>query len=155
VNDDDRLRWARALTTAGWLLVFAYLALVVTQLRRAVATTRSSFPDGVWGSRLETVSFVAQPFNTLLLAAAAGAGAVATVAVGARVDRRHVWLEQLVRVVAGLAYVVAAIAALRVIVLFAGGPDAVDDFGAILNQLGGILVCAATVRLCLEAERTP
>ena len=28
MRDDDRLRWAQALTTAGWLFVIGYMAFV-------------------------------------------------------------------------------------------------------------------------------
>ena len=43
----DRQRWAVALTTAGWLVLAAYLLLLIAQIRRAFAVTVASFEDGV------------------------------------------------------------------------------------------------------------
>ena len=62
-----RIRWVDALTTAGWCLWLAYLALVAIELRRAFAITTSRFEDGVWGQRVETISFVSIPQNSIVL----------------------------------------------------------------------------------------
>lgn len=148
------MRWATTLTAAGWMFAFAYLALVTAQLRQAFAIEASSFDDGLWGARVERVSFVALPQNVLLLVAAAAAGAVATLLCRDLADRTHMWLAQLVRAVAGICYVVVAIAALRILVLLTHHPDAVGDFGAILSQLAGILTALAASRICLETERS-
>jgi hypothetical protein len=136
------------------LFVAAYVALLTAQLRRAAALTEASFDDGVWGQRLETLSFVVFPQTLVVLAPAAAAGAAATLISGSLVDRTETWQAQLVRVVAGVCYMVILVAVMRIIALFVGGPDVVGDFGALLQQLGGILMAVAMIRVCLEAERS-
>ena len=154
MTERERVLWARTLTTAGWLITTAYLALVTAQVRRAAAISQGSFDDGVWGQRLETVSFIAFPQNMVILTPATGAAAVATVISVGLVDRVEIWLAQLTRVLAGVCYVVIVLAALRMLALFWQGPDLVGDFGALLTQLGGILIALAISRVCLEAEHS-
>jgi len=154
MDDTDRARWARALTTAGWLVAFAYIGLLTAQLRLAFAIDESAFDDGVWGARIERVAVIAYPQNLLVLVPAASAGAIATVLARGRLDRTDMWLAQLVRIVAGICYVAIAIAAIRTVALITTSPDAVGDFASMLRQLGGVLIAAAMIRVCLEAERS-
>ena len=154
MNHTERLRWARALTTAGWLFVVAYLAFVTAMFRRASALKSGSFDDGVWGQRIEIMSFVSIHQNVVMLAPAAAACVGATLLVGDVVDRTDLWLTRLVRVVAGLSYVVIAVAGIGIIALFFRSPDSVSDLGALLGRLGGILMAIAMIRVCLEAERS-
>ena len=154
MGDRDRIRWAGALTTAGWLVLSAYLLLLVSQIRRALAVRVASFEDGVWGQRIELVSFVTLPSNVVILVPAAGAGVLAMVLLRDLPDAgRRSWAPQLVRIVAGLCYVVIALAVLGVLDVFAQTPDSVGGTAAILNRLGGILIAIAMIRVCLEAER--
>lgn len=155
--DHDRLRWARAVTTAGWLTLAAYLLFVVGQIRRAIAVEVGSFEDGVWGQRIELVSFVTLPQNLVILVPAAAAG------VGAMwierdphdlLEQPASWAPQLVRMVAGMCYVVILLAVLGVIDVLAQTPDSVGGTAAILNRIGGILMAIAMIRICLEAERS-
>ena len=154
MSDDERLRWARALTTCGWLFVVAYLAFVTAMVRRASALKSGSFDDGVWGQRIEIMSFVSIHQNVVMLAPAAAACVGATLLARDVVDRTHLWLAQLVRVVAGLNYVVIGVAVIGIIAVFFRSPDSVGDFGALLGRLGGILMAIAMIRVCLEAERS-
>ncbi|NNE12898.1 MAG: hypothetical protein HKN41_11725, partial [Ilumatobacter sp.] len=50
-DEQERLRWARALTTTGWLFVLAYVGFIMWQVRRAFLITESSFEDGLWWQR--------------------------------------------------------------------------------------------------------
>jgi ABC-type sugar transport system permease subunit len=154
VNDDDRVRWARALTSAGWLFVFAYLAFVTSTVRRAAQIRSSSFDDGVWGQRIETVSFVAIPQNLIVLAPAAVAAVAASLVAASIVDRTEIWLAQLVRVVAGVSYVIVAVATIGIVAVFFRNPDAAGDLESVLSRLGGVLMSLAMIRVCLEAERS-
>jgi hypothetical protein len=154
MTDDERVRWARALTTAGWLFVIAYLAFVTAMIRRASRITSGSFEDGVWGQRIEIVSFVSIHQNVVMLAPAAAAAVGATLLIRGRADRTQMWLAQLVRVVAGISYVIIAIAVIGIIGVFFRTPDGVGDIGALLGRLGGILMAIAMIRVCLEAERS-
>jgi hypothetical protein len=151
----DRQRWAVALTTAGWLVLAAYLLLLIAQIRRAFAVTVSSFEDGVWGQRIETVSFVTLPQNLVILVPAAAAGVAAVMLLrDAPLQLQGSWARQLVRVVAGLCYVVVVLAILGIVDVFMQTPDSVGGTSAILTRVGGILMAIGMIRVCLEAERT-
>jgi hypothetical protein len=154
VNETERWRWAGALTTAGWCFFVAYLLLVVAQFRRAFAIRTSSFPDGVWGQRAETISFVALPQQVIVLVPAVAAG-VAAVLVGRSTDGGPgPWSVQLVRLAAGTCYVAMALAFIGIIDVFAQAPDALGSIFDILVRLAGVVVAAGLVRLCLEVERS-
>jgi hypothetical protein len=155
VGERDRVRWALALTTAGWLVLSAYLLFLIGQLRRAIAVRVGSFEDGVWGQRIELVSFVTLPQNIVILVPAAAAGAGAMVLLRDLPDElQRSWARQLVRVVAGLGYVAVLLAALGIVDVLWQTPDSVGGTSAILNRVGGILIAIALVRVCLEAERS-
>ena len=154
MSDHDRVRWARALTTTGWLFTLAYLGFVTATFRRAFAIKSSSFEDGVWGQRAEIMSFVSTHQNVIMLVPAAAAGVAATLLARDLVDRTDMWLAQLVRVVAGLSYVIIVIAVIGIVDVFLRSPDGVGDFGALLGRIGGILMAVAMIRVCLEAERS-
>jgi hypothetical protein len=145
--------WAVALTTAGWLVLAAYLLLLIAQIRRAFAVTVASFEDGVWGQRIELVSFVTLPQNLVILvpAAAAGVGAVMLLR---ETPEEIPWARQLVRITAGLCYVLVALAVLGVVDVLMQTPDSIGGTSAILTRVGGILMAIAMIRVCLEAERS-
>lgn len=153
MSDHDRLRWARALTTAGWLFVIGYMAFVTATFRRASALRSGSFEDGLWGQRIEIMSFVGVAQNVIMLVPAAAACVGACLLVGELADRRQLWLAQLVRVVAGLSYVIIAVAAIGIIAVFFRSPDSVTDLADLLGRVGGIMMALAMIRVCLEAER--
>ena len=153
MDDAERIGWARALTTAGWLSVLAYFTYLVTQVRRAVAIERASFDDGLWGQRVEIVSFATIPQNVVILMPAAAAAVAGTLLVRGVADHREMWLAQLVRAIAGVCYLVIALAAIGIVAVFWRTADGVTDVTAILGRVGGILAASAMVRVCLEAER--
>ena len=151
----DRQRWAVALTTAGWLVLAAYLLLLIAQIRRAFAVTVASFEDGLWGQRIEIVSFVTLPQNLVILVPAAAAGVAAVMLLrDAPLQLQGSWARQLVRVVAGLCYVVVVLAVLGIVDVLMQTPDSVGGTAAILTRVGGILMAIGMIRVCLEAERT-
>ncbi len=152
-RDNRYLGWARALTTAGWLVLLAYLAFLVGLIRRASAISSSSFEDGVWGQRFEVVAFAALPQNLTILVLAAAAAAGGAVLASGRVNPSSMWITQLVRTVAGTAYVVALLAILGIIDEFWQTPDSIGGTGSMLNRIGGLLMISAVIRVCLEAER--
>jgi hypothetical protein len=154
VSDEERVRWGRALTTAGWLFVVAYLTFLTAQIRRAFAIREASFEDGLWGQRIEQISFASLPQNLIVLVPAAAAAVTATLLVRGIVDRFDVWLAQLVRATAGLSYVVIVLAAIGIIAVFWRSPDGVGDVTAVLGRVGGIVMSIAMIRVCLEAERS-
>ena len=153
MTERERLRWAKALVFTGWMFTLAFVAILVIQVRRAAAVGDSRFVDGVWGQRAELVSFATLPQNAVVVVPALVAGLVAAWLVRPLVDPIVVHAQWLLRFVAGLAYVIIALAALGIVaVFFQGNFDSVGDVGAILGRLGGIAVGLAIVRLCTEAE---
>ncbi len=153
MTEREREHWARASTTAGWLVVVGYLGIVVLQIDRARRTTEAAFEDGVWGQRIEQVSFVAIPQNIIVLFAAALV-AVGAVGVGrGTLADADVWLDRLVRVVAGTAIVAILFAVIRVLDVVIRDPETGGDLPDIVSRLSGILIGIAVVRLCLAAER--
>ena len=153
MSEFQRERWAGALTTAGWLVFSTYVLLVVVQFRRAIAIRDSSFEDGVWGQRVETISFVTLPQNLVILVPAAAAAIAATMLMHGLDRPPPPWSGQLVRAVAGTSYVVIGLAVLGILDVFAQTPDWVGGSGALLSRVGGILMAAAMIRVCLESER--
>lgn len=153
MNEHDRVRWARALLFAGWMFVLAYLGELIGQIRRAAATNQGSFEDGVWGQRIELVSFSTLPWNLTTVVAAVAAAVSGTLLVRSLVDPVVVHLVRLTRIIAGLGFVVGTLAVVGIIGVFFRNFDPVVDTGAVLGRLGGIAIAAATIRLCLEADQ--
>jgi len=151
--EQRHLGWARALATAGWLVLMAYLAFLIGLIRRASAISSSSFEDGVWGQRFEVVAFASLPQNLVILLPAAAAAAGASVLASGRADQSSMWITQLVRTVAGVAYVVALLGILGIVDEFWQTPDSIGGTGSMLSRIGGLLMVAAVIRVCLEAER--
>jgi hypothetical protein len=154
MSDDERVRWARTLAASGWLFVLAYVGFITWQVRRAFLITEGSFEDGLWWQRIEQISFLSLPENVMVLVPAAGAAAVGTLLVRGIVDHSVLSLTQLVRIVAGLGYVVILIAALGIIGIFFRNADSVGDLAAFILRLGGIAMAIAIIRICLETERS-
>jgi hypothetical protein len=152
VNERDRIRWARALVFAGWMFVLAYLAFLVSQIRRAAAVTEASFDDGVWGQRIEQVSFATLPQNVVILVPAVIAVVAAAWLVRPLVDPVVVHVSWLIRTIAGFGFLVIALALLGITEVFSRSFDPVGDVTAILLRLGGVLIGVAIVRVCTEAE---
>lgn len=153
MSEHERLRWARALATAGWLFVSAYVGYIMWQVRRAFLITEGSFEDGLWWQRVEQISFLSLPQNLMVLVPAAACAALGSVLVRTAVDHAVINLSQLTRVVAGLALVAIGIATLGIVGIFFRNADSVGDLAAFVLRLGGIAMAVAIIRICLEAER--
>lgn len=152
MTEHDRIRWSRALLFVGWMSVLAYLGYLITQIRRAAAVRTGSFEDGIWGQRVELISFASLPQNVVILAPAVAAAIAGSLLVRSLVDPVVVQLQVLVRIIAGLSLVVIALGIVGIIGVFFRNVDSVGDVGAILGRLGGILLGAGAVRLCAEVE---
>lgn len=153
MSELEQLRWARALATAGWLFVLAYVGYIMWQVRRAFLITEGSFEDGLWWQRVEQISFLSLPQNLMVLVPAAACAALGRVLVRAAVDHAVINLSQLTRVVAGLALVAIVIAALGIVGIFFRNADSVGDLAAFVLRIGGIAMAVGIIRICLEAER--
>lgn len=152
VNEHDRIRWAHALVFAGSMSVLAYVTDLVIQIRRAAALRDPSFEDGVWGQRIELVSFATLPQNQVILIPAVAAAVSGALLVRSLVAPVVVQLGWLIRVIAGLSFVIVVLAVIGIVAVFFRQYDSVGDTSAILGRLGGIAMAAATIRLCFEAD---
>ena len=155
MSDTERIRWARALLFAGWIFVAAYLTLLVIQIRRASIITESRFEDGVWGQRIETVSFATRPQFVLVVVAATAAGVIGLLLVRNAGDPSELALSALVRVVGGMSLLIALLAIVGIIAIFFRSGDSVTDLETVMGRAGGMLIAIACLRLCTEAERSP
>ena len=153
----DRIRWITTATHVGWLTLTAYLALIIIELRRAAAISESRFEDGVWGQRIEIVSFVALPQNAVILVPPA----IAAVVAGALIAALHpddrpdlTWSRRLARVTGGLAIVVIALAVIGIIGIPFRYADPLADLAAIVGRLAGVAISLAVIRLCRESAES-
>jgi len=153
VTDADRLRWVRALTTAGWIALVSYLGIVVIEVRRAAAITTSRFEDGVWGQRVEIISFVTLPQNiAVLMLPVATAATAAVMLAGVHPDDRGdtVWLTRLTTVTGGVCVVAIFLALLGIGGIPFRYADPLADLGALVGRLSGIAMAAGALRLLRE-----
>jgi hypothetical protein len=151
VTVSDRIRWIATATYVGWLTLSAYIALIIIELRRAAAISESRFEDGVWGQRIEIVSFVALPQNAVILVPPAIAAAVAGALIAAlHPDDRPdlTWSRRLARVTGGIAFIVIALAAIGIIGIPFRYADPLADLAAIVGRLAGVAIAIAVIRLC-------
>jgi hypothetical protein len=153
VNVADRDRWAATLGTAGWLFLVAWLALLVTQLRRAAILKSSPFEDGVWGQRAEIVSFVTLPQNLVVLVPAVACAALAAALTSPHPEMQSIWRTRLNRFAAGACYVAIALATFGILDVFAQNPDSDGAVAAVLPRAAGVLMAVGMVRVCLLVER--
>ncbi len=153
MTDSDRLRWVRALTTAGWIALVSYLGIVVIEVRRAAAITTSRFEDGVWGQRVEIISFVTLPQNiAVLMLPVATAVTAAVMLAGVHPDDRGdtVWLTRLTTVTGGVCVVAIFLALLGIGGIPFRYADPLADLGALVGRLSGIAMAAGALRLLRE-----
>lgn len=151
LNEVEQTAWARACTTAGWLGLLGFLSILAVNIQRARVVSRPQFSDGVWGQRIEILSFTAAPQNAVVLAVAAVAAVAAWVVAG---PDRDVWVDRLVRAVAGAAVVTAVLAGLGVLWGAARGSESVGDFSFLISRAGGLAIAVGIVRVCLVVERS-
>ena len=153
MTDSDRLRWVRALTTAGWIALVSYLGIVAIEVRRAAAITTSRFEDGVWGQRVEIISFVTLPQNiAVLMLPVATAVTAAVMLAGVHPDDRGdtVWLTRLTTVTGGVCVVAIFLALLGIGGIPFRYADPLADPGALVGRLSGIAMAAGALRLLRE-----
>ena len=144
----------RALTTAGWVALALYLGIIAIEVRRAAAITTSRFEDGVWGQRIEIVSFVTLPQNiAVLMLPVATAVTAAVMLAGVHPDDRGdtIWLTRLTTVTGGLCVVAIFLALLGIGGIPFRYADPLADLGALVGRLSGIAMAAGALRLLREA----
>lgn len=152
MNEHDRIRWAKAALFAGWMFVLSYLSYLVVQIRRATAIRSGSFEDGVWGQRIEQVSFATLPQNLIVLVPAVIAAVTGALLVRSLVAPVVVQIGRLTKAIAGLGFVVVAVAVIGIVAVFFRNYDAVGDTAAIIGRLGGVFMALAIIRVCFEID---
>ena len=149
----DERGWARAITGAGWACVVAYVALVAILVNRARLTDDAGFRDGVWGQRLEVLSFAAFPQQLAVLVPAAIAVVATSFLDRDAVDSVEPWRQRLVRVTAGTAIVAVVLAFADILAVVLADDQSVGEFGDVLQRVAGVALAWGVIRVCLEAER--
>jgi hypothetical protein len=114
--------------------------------------SQASFEDGIWGQRIEQVSFATLPQNVVILVPGVIAVVAAAWLVRPLVDPVVVHVSRLIRTIAGFAFLVIVLALLGIAAVFLRSFDPAGDVTAVLLRLGGVLVGVAIVRVCTEAE---
>ena len=131
----------------------SYLGIIAIEVRRAAAITTSRFEDGVWGQRIEIVSFVTLPQNiAVLMLPVATAVTAAVMLAGVHPDDRgdSVWLTRLTTVTGGLCVVAIFLALLGIGGIPFRYADPLADLGALVGRLSGIAMAAGALRLLRE-----
>lgn len=150
----DRARWSSAFTMAGWCALIAYLGLIAIEVRRAAAITTASFEDGIWGQRVETISFVTIPQNIIVLVIAAICVAVAAIISSTiHPDDQPPQSARtlLARVIGGLSVISIGLALLGLGGIPFRYVDPLADLGALVGRAAGVALAAASSRLAREA----
>jgi len=128
--------------------------LLVAQVRRAALLDSSSFEDGVWGQRIEWMSFVSLPQNMVVLVPAAACAALASVLVADLARRRALWSAQLNRVTAGANLVAIGLGTLGVLDVLVQNPDEDGSIAAILTRVGGVMMAIGMIVVSLHVEHS-
>lgn len=140
----------RTLTTFGILTYVAWLIFLFRQVERLVRVTEQRFA-GEWDQRIEVLSFVVLPPNTLLIFAPAIAAAAGTWLAGSEQRLELAILLRITRWSANLMIAIAVVSAISTIFNDSGSPTRVGDLGL---RIGGILAALAASQLCRGAERS-
>lgn len=140
----------RTITTFGILTYVAWLIFLFRQVERVARVTEQRFA-GEWDQRIEVLSFVVLPPNTLLIFPPAIAAAVGTWLAGSQQRLELAILLRISRWSANLMVAIAVVSALATIFNDSGSPTRVGDLGL---RIGGVLAALAASQLCRGAERS-
>ena len=140
----------RALTTAGWLAFAAWALFLFRQIGRALQVSEQAFA-GIGEQRIEVLSFLVLPPNSLVIVPAAIAAATATWIAGPTQTIDLAIQLRLVRWAAVLQIGIASVSAVSIVVNETGSPTETQD---IAMRLSGILSGLAVVVVTRAAERS-
>jgi hypothetical protein len=140
----------RTLTTFGILTYVVWLIFLFRQVERLTRVTEQRFA-GEWDQRIEVLSFVVLPPNTLLIFPPAVAAAAATWLAGPEQRLELAILLRIARWSANLMVGIAVLSAVATIFNDSGSPTRVGDLGL---RIAGVLAALAASQLCRGAERS-
>jgi hypothetical protein len=134
------------LTIVGWLLLGGEFGFILFQMERVRTVDGTRFATA-WDQRIEVLSFLMLPPNLATLAPAAAVAALTTYLAG---RERSAWLDVLLRVVAGIAIVLAAVgvAAIAEVATRVGELD----LDSIFFRFGGISIAVGIAWLCRTVD---
>jgi hypothetical protein len=134
------------LTIVGWLLLGGEFGFILFQMERVRTVDGTRFATA-WDQRIEVLSFLMLPPNLATLAPAAAVAALTTYLAG---RERSAWLDVLLRLVAGIAIVLAAVgvAAIAEVATRVGELD----LDSIFFRLGGISIAVGIAWLCRTVD---
>ncbi len=138
--------WVRHLTIGGWLLLGGSFGFIGFQLDRVRSIGPGDSPFDVWDQRIEVLSFIMLPPNLTVLVPPAAAAVTATALCR---GERDVWLDALLRIVAGIAVVMAVIGAVSILNIAVNDDGNVDG---VFLRLGGVSIAAGIAWLCRAAD---
>ncbi len=139
----------RALTTAGWFAFVAWLGFVFWVIGRVTRVSAQQF-GGVWEQRIEVMSFIALPPNSVMLIPAALLASVAAWMSGPAESLSVAVLLRLVRWAAIGQVVVSAASIVSILVNETGSPTEVQDIG---QRVSGVLMSLAVITVSSAVER--
>jgi hypothetical protein len=134
------------LTIVGWLLLGGEFGFILFQVQRVRTVDGTRFATA-WDQRIEVLSFLMLPPNLATLAPAAAVAALTTYLAG---RERSAWLDVLLRLVAGIAIVLAVVgvAAIAEVATRVGELD----LDSIFFRLGGISIAVGIAWLCRTVD---
>jgi hypothetical protein len=134
------------LTIVGWLLLGGEFGFILFQVQRVRTVDGTRFATA-WDQRIEVLSFLMLPPNLATLAPAAAVAALTTYLAG---RERSAWLDVLLRLVAGIAIVLAAVgvAAIAEVATRVGELD----LDSIFFRFGGISIAVGIAWLCRTVD---
>ncbi|MEL6893901.1 MAG: hypothetical protein AAFP84_20080 [Actinomycetota bacterium] len=150
-SDDTRTSdLVRALTTAGWFAFVAWALFLFRQVGRVTQIGEQAFA-GVWEQRIEVLSFLVLPPNSVTLVPAAALAVAATWMSGPTQTFDLAVQLRLVRWAAILQGVIAAVSALTILSTETGSPTEAQD---IALRISGLLMASAIVVVTRATERS-
>ncbi len=138
-----------ALTTAGWLAFLSWLLFLFRQISRFTRVGEQPFA-GVWEQRIEVLSFVVLPPNSLILVPAAILACTAAWLAGPTESLSLAVQLRVVRWAAVLQMAIALVSIVSIIVNETGSPTESQD---IAQRISGILMSLAILKVAGAVER--
>ncbi len=138
-----------ALTTAGWFAFVSWLLFLFRQLNRVTRVGDQPF-GGLWEQRIEVLSFIVLPPNSLILAPAAALACTAAWLAGPTESLQLAVQLRVVRWAAVLQMVIAGLSIVSIIVNETGSPTESAD---IAQRISGVLMSLAIFKVTGAVER--
>jgi len=148
-DSTSRSDLVRSLTTAGWLAFVAWLLFLFRQIGRVTRVGEQAFA-GVWEQRIEVLSFLVLPPNSLTLVPAAILACGAAWLSGLPESLSLAVQLRVVRWAAMVQVAIGSISIVSIVVNETGSPTEGQD---IAQRLSGVAMAVAIVTVTAATER--